>query len=427
MMRAFWALAVSVLPLAAGLVPRPASAQAETGAPLAFVVLGPDRAAVARAITTAADCPAIALDSTSRRMSVRAPPAEPEFPVLVCEAQVPPGTASVSVAGQPLPLPRNAPERIVALGDTGCRLKAGHVFQACREPGAWPFGELAAGAAAWGPDLVVHVGDYLYREQACPAGDTGCAGSPTGDTWAAWRADFFDPAAPLLRAAPWVATRGDHELCSRAGGGFFRFLDPRPLPVRCPDQTEPYPVQAGELRLVVMDASDAADEHPPPELVRAYAEQFAAVRGMVSGRTWLAMHKPLWAPLPPGRGDAHDGRVPTDLNPTLQAASGNALPAGIEAVLSGHIHLFQALGFADGRPPQFVLGTGGTELDPPIVGTLAGRAVAGTQVANGLAVARFGFATLERSGRGWTVTLRDARGAAQGACVVFTAGLDCTR
>jgi hypothetical protein len=426
MLNACRALALLLSVLVGGLVPGLVCAQTDTDAPLAFVVLGPDRAAVARVITTEPDCPAIIFDNTARPMDVRAPPAGPEFPVLVCEAPIPPGAAHATVAGQPLALPKAEPRRIVALGDTGCRLKEGHPFQACDIPAAWPFTALAAGAAAWGPDLVIHVGDYLYRERPCPAGSTGCAGSPVGDDWAAWRADFFAPAAPLLQAAPWVMVRGDHELCSRAGGGFFRFLDPRPMPSRCDDATEPYPVQAGELRLVVMDTSSAADERPRAASVQGFAAQFAAVRAMVSGRSWLVMHKPLWALLPPGRGTANAGQAAADLNPTLQAATGNSLPSGIERVLSGHIHLFEMLSFADGRPAQFVLGTGGTELDAPLVGPLTGRALAGTTVASGFAVARFGFTTLERSGSEWIVALRDPGGGAQVVCAGPGARVRCT-
>jgi hypothetical protein len=37
--------------------------------------------------------------------------------------------------------------------------------------------------AARKPSLVIHVGDYIYRESPCPAGDKGCKGSPYGDNW----------------------------------------------------------------------------------------------------------------------------------------------------------------------------------------------------------------------------------------------------
>jgi hypothetical protein len=31
-----------------------------------------------------------------------------------------------------------------------------------------------------------------------------------------------------LRAAPWIVVRGNHEICRRAGPGYFRLLDPTP-------------------------------------------------------------------------------------------------------------------------------------------------------------------------------------------------------
>jgi len=46
----------------------------------------------------------------------------------------------------------------------------------------------------------VHVGDYVYRERACPEGNAGCRESPFGDRLDTWVADFFAPARPLLAA-----------------------------------------------------------------------------------------------------------------------------------------------------------------------------------------------------------------------------------
>ena len=89
-----------------------------------------------------------------------------------------------------------------------------------------PFPRWPAAAAKFKPDLVIHVGDYLYRESACPPGNQGCAGSPWGDNWTTWKADFFDPAAPLLAAAPIVLVRGNHEDCKRAGPGWTRLQGP---------------------------------------------------------------------------------------------------------------------------------------------------------------------------------------------------------
>ena len=117
------------------------------------------------------------------------------------------------------------------IGDTGCRLK-GKEIQACNDPTAYPFAKTAQLAAAWKPDLVLHVGDYHYRENECPASAPGCEGSPWGYGWDAWSADFFSPGAPLLNAAPMVMVRGNHENCFRAGQGWMRFLDPTRSPPR---------------------------------------------------------------------------------------------------------------------------------------------------------------------------------------------------
>jgi len=160
-----------------------------------------------RVITSDASCPLLKSDKGEVVMAVRAP-ANGAFP-MTCSAPIAAGAGQLSIAGSALPLPATAPNRILVLGDTGCRIK-GNALQACNDQAAWPFPSLAAAAAELKPDLVVHVGDYLYREEPCPAGNAGCAGSPSGDNWPSWQADFFAPAAPLLAAAPWVILRGNH-------------------------------------------------------------------------------------------------------------------------------------------------------------------------------------------------------------------------
>jgi hypothetical protein len=398
------------------LLPTPAPAQTPQSASIAFVVLGADQAAVARLITRESSCPPILLDGATQPMAMRAAPSVPDFPVLVCEAPIPLGTRQAAIGGQELPLPpRGTPQRVVAIGDTGCRLKIGHPFQACNDPAAWPFARLSQAAADWRPDVIINTGDYLYRELACPAGNAGCAGSPFGDNWAAWYADFFQPALPLLRAAPWVMARGDHEACGRGAGGYFRFLDPRPMPQTCAKSTEPYAVTLGGLRLAVMDTSDATNTSP--SRIEEYTRQFGIIDTLATGETWLVMHMPLFALRPSNQGASQ--RIDA-ITPSLQKASGNRVPAGVTQVISGHIHLFQALGFADRRAPQLVVGTGGTLLDPDIRAALSGQAVGGTTVLGGRAAARFGFTSLEPTGapRTWAAALRDDRGVVQLACTL---------
>ena len=97
----------------------------------------------ARAITTAATCPAITVDGVAQPMTVRAPaitqvdtngqystgsksvPVKADFAVLTCEFRIPDTARSAIVNGQALKLLNSttALNRIVVIGDTGCRIK----------------------------------------------------------------------------------------------------------------------------------------------------------------------------------------------------------------------------------------------------------------------------------------------------------------
>jgi hypothetical protein len=128
----------------------------------AWTQLGLTDSLLVRAITTAAQCPRVSIDGVSQAMAVRARPS-PEFPVTSCEALAPRSTSAVTVDETAVPLPRRFVERVVVLGDTGCRISV-HGAQACNDPGAWPFAQIAAQAASLRPDLVIHTGDYVNRE-----------------------------------------------------------------------------------------------------------------------------------------------------------------------------------------------------------------------------------------------------------------------
>ena len=194
------------------------------------------------------------------------------------------------------------------IGDTGCRLK-GKEIQACNDPTAYPFAKTAQLAAAWKPDLVLHVGDYHYRENECPASAPGCEGSPWGYGWDAWSADFFSPGAPLLNAAPMVMVRGNHENCFRAGQGWMRFLDPNPFtaardcndPARDPagDDSPAFAVPlGGGAQLVVMDlayADEAAPMDPKDPRAVPILETYRQI-DLLSRKaafTFLATHKSI--------------------------------------------------------------------------------------------------------------------------------------
>jgi hypothetical protein len=70
-----------------------------------------------------------------------------------------------------------------------------------------------------------------------------------------------------------VLVRGNHELCSRGGHGWFRLLDPHPETDGCAETTSPYALRIGALNLLLFDSADADDATADPTKVTFYREQ----------------------------------------------------------------------------------------------------------------------------------------------------------
>ena len=387
----------------------------------AWLSLGSGGQAIVRTVSKTLICPELIVDSQPVPLHVRARPLEPEFPILVCETILPNEVTQITIDGRQLPLPKRNPEKIVVLGDTGCRV-AQKLIQNCRDPNAWPFAQIAQSAATWQPDLVIHVGDYFYRDAPCPDGNAACAGSPWGDTWAVAYTDFFSLAQPLLKAAPWIFVRGNHEACNRTGNAWFRLLDPRPLPETCTDETEPYVVPLGDHDIFVLDTTTAHDILPTTESVAYFADQFVALAEHGQRPAWLLSHKPIWAFGSLGRQNNIDQLFRT--NPTLQAAVRQDFLQHIDVILSGHLHKIEFLAFAQGKPLQFVIGNGGAFLNPPLSTQLVGLEIADRTVSTAEILPGFGYVTLEQKGAGWVVTPYDAAGVPQ-PCQFTSEGIGC--
>lgn len=415
MRRALSALHALMLFLAAW----PASGQ---GLP-AWTELTGRGAEVRAAAAPGAGCPKASIDGRPAAMTSRAQ-ASPEFPQ-VCALALPAGAASVEVDGRPLPLPAPEPRRIVIFGDTGCRVKDLAV-QACNDAKAWPFAEVARLAAAQKPDLVIHVGDYYYRESPCPLQLQACAGSPSGDRWDTWAAEFFNPAAPLLAVAPWVFARGNHETCDRGGRGWFQMLDAGPPPAACPKFTQPFVVRAGGLNLYVIDSSTILDRSHAKADVAPIAGQLDQLGAALDqGQGWIVTHRPVWGLVPVARlGPTAPFEV--GLNFAEQdAVRGRAL-GGVQMVVSGHVHHFQALDFGAARPAQLVVGTGGDvgeKADLARVYTER-RAIDGLD-AGVFSFSRYGYYLMEKDGEDWVGTFHDADDQVRARCRLRQRRLDC--
>jgi len=370
------------------------------GQPLSpsWIALGEGGQAIARIVVAGEqDCPAIQIDGATHPMSLRQPMPQGLRPA--CEFAIPLGAKKASVNGQALALPRANPSRVIAIGDTGCRIK-GDELQACNDPQQWPFAQVASQAARERPDLVIHVGDYLYRESPCPDGKQAmCGGTPAGDNWDAWNADFFTPAAKLLATAPWAFSRGNHENCERSWRGWFYYLDPRPWNGKCEVFSPPYLVTLGTFELVMLDSASVSANTLNKEQAALYADQLASLHPV---HAWLADHHPFWGM----RTDAAGGK-PAPVSPTLAEAWERASPKGIDLILSGHVHLFELFSYDHGRPTQLVAGDGGTNLAMALEGPMRGSAVQGASVLAGESQRQFGYTLLTRHGKTWNLTLKN--------------------
>lgn len=429
--------------------------------PYSWVVLGSGGTAVARVITPDASCPNITIDGNAQPMSLRvaagtiaartasASPVLPSaFPVTTCETTLPANAARVSVLGRDLPLPKANPQKIVIIGDTGCRLKAGNPWQACSDTTQWPFQRIASVAAAMHPDLVLHVGDYHYRENACPADVTGCQGSPWSYGFDAWEADLFRPAQDLLQAAPWIMVRGNHEECLRAGQGWFRFLDTLPysearscnLPANdsIANYNDPYAVPVGsDTQIIVFDSAKAGASALNPSnatdapIFNTYLAEFQKVAELASNPSIFSIftnHHPILGYTPATSGNPTGGQaslqsVMSSIYPT------SYYPPNIGLAFHGHVHDFQAIDFSTPNPPTIVSGMGGDNLDaalpdpfPMTVGPAPG--VVPDMVAHDNA---FGFTVMERAGRSWVYKAYKVDGTLLTTCRLTAGKLSCDK
>jgi Calcineurin-like phosphoesterase len=449
-------IAVAFLSACANVVPPASDIRAAGAVEAAFIVVGAGGARLARLITTDDVCPAIAVDDLTMPTKERAGPAtvaqrptrsdptdskSSAFPVRVCDMNLPRGASRAIVAGRSLPLSTDAPRRIVVIGDTGCRIKASDdAFQACNDSRRWPFASVAAAAAATLPDLVIHVGDYHYRENACPAGNADCANSPWGYGWDAWNADFFMPARPLLAAAPWIFVRGNHESCNRAGQGWWRFLDFRP-PVAgrdCNrasddergDYSDPYAVPiSGDTQVVVFDSSRVGVRAllPSDPMYRKYSGElgtaFALSRDIA--HNLFVSHHPILG-FAPDTSRSAPAVYPGNeaLQSVLAPINGPSLfPPNVQTLIAGHNHLFEMVSFVSSHPTQLISGNGGAWADAPLPSPLpAGASVAaGTVIETIASTSRYGFMVLEKDPDKsdlWRVEARDVYGELMTICIL---------
>ena len=236
--------------------------------------------------------------------------------------------------------------------------------------------------------------------------------------------DGFSP------TAPWIVVRGNHESCNRAGQGWWRFLDPRPLVAgrdcddpandRIGDYSEPYAVPIGaDTQFIVFDSSKvgvnalAATDLMYVTYSAQMQEAFALGRG--AAHNFFLNHHPVLGFAP------NTSQTPTGLYPgneSLQSVlrplnAQTLFPANVQASIAGHIHLFEMVSFATPQPTQLISGNGGAWSDAklPIALARAASPAPGAVIESIVSTNQYGFMTIERGDDGaWRIDAWDRRG-----------------
>jgi hypothetical protein len=398
------------------------SAPVQAGVLYAWSQYGADGTVEARLVTDENACPSLTVDGRASPMAQRQPPTA-AFPDRVCVGAIPFGAKKASAGGADLPVPVTIPRHIVLLGDTGCRLK-GALIQACNDENQWPFHRVAAHAAQEHPDLVIHVGDFLYRESPCQPGDDRCAGTPWGDNWPTWNADFFTPGADLLHAAVWVAERGNHEDCKRAGTGWTALLGRSPVTDACQTREKPMFVDLGGIKLAVLDDNDAVDNEVKQTVADPLKRDIAAA--LAAHADWIVTHHPFRGVSRLSK-KVNDGKTTEGANTTLLAALAGADESSLTLMLSGHIHNFQIENYGGPTPPQLVVGEGGDNLDTDVPPLLTGLIAGGQTITSGLSLPGFGYVVIDRIGgsKDWAITVHAVDGSVMRHCALKSRALSC--
>ena len=347
-----------------------------------------------RVVVSADDsCPLLEVDGVGVNMDVRALPDEGVFDDIVCEKVLPPSykIRTIRAAGRKFPdlHIKNGREKlkVAVLGDTGCRVSS-TIQQDCKSEDGWVLGKVLRGVASHNADIVIHVGDYLYREVSC-GDESKCDVDVFGDNAKTWAADWLALMQLISEKHVFVFARGNHEDCKRSYRGWFRYLDAYSISEKgaaCENVLPSWVLDfakwnMGNVAIYVYDSSAINDAYMGcRKCTRKFKSRFLKVvdgsKDNVRTRI-LVTHRPLWSHLDKIGGSAHRGSM-------LQVDMlGKVLAQNFDGIISGHVHLgemlyayvangkntknFSASGEVEPKLFQIISGNGGALLEKEIL------------------------------------------------------------
>lgn len=346
----------------------------------------------------------------------------------ICEASLPKDTTRVIANSENINIPRRA-QKIVILGDTGCRLKYSDgkgVIQRCEDEKEWPLATIMNSIEKEQADVVVHLGDYHYREVCNDPVKCKAYQNDLGYGFKIWRLEFLNPAKNVLKKTPFVFVRGNHEDCQRAHEGFFKLLAPIGID-KCLNEHENYYTGFGNFLIVNFDNDNVDDKVYGPnsdeylKLKERYKKLIAEIEARPETEVWLFVHRPIWGLSPRAaiRGLTTDPR-PENVNINMQTlVSELPLPKKVKMIFSGHVHAIQVA--TGNHPTQMVIGESGTSLDYFTNETLK-------LVPDGYRVfpSEYGYVVMDRKSDGkWTASIKGTTGSTDFICQVNEPNAPC--
>jgi hypothetical protein len=304
----------------------------------------------------------------------------------------------------------NSPNTIVILGDTGCRIKEGKFgseYQDCNDTNAWPLVKILEAADKENPDLIIHLGDYHYREE-CKVGAACSKMTPVvGYGWKPWELDFFLPMQKLLKKTPIIITRGNHEECSRAYLGYKTLLASYTWEKECIDYEAPQIIVLVNTAIINFDSSSISDipfGKDEAIWVKRFNDIYEKVAKLKVKNVWLITHKPLYGIVP-----FRFTFAPINMN-LRNFFEKSLLKDKVTEIFSGHIHTSMIVKTKK-YATQIVLGNSGTSLTDfkaPI--TKSYLSSMGYENAT-LTDTGFGYAILKKNAdESWTIIFKDSNG-----------------
>lgn len=308
-----------------------------------------------RAITDNDMCPIVYVDGEETEMLNRSSINNGGHNETVCELTVQISAKNISIEDLRVPILPKKVNKIAFIGDTGCRINM--LFQQeCNSVDSWPLKKNLDSIALHKPDLIIHVGDYHYRQTKCR--NTKKCGDIYGYNKEVWYADWFEPAKDILSQSPFLFVRGNHESCDRAYEGWFRYLDSYPFSSeKCGNFVSSWSLDAGPMKFFIFDSSSGEDIFTTQSTIDAFERQFdKLIQNSSDKPMWFLTHKPLW------RSPKKEFlTLKSHGNLTQIEAFGDKFPSNVTTIVSGHIHIAQIL-LMDNVPDQIIVGNGGASL-----------------------------------------------------------------